>query len=138
MLAAAMYRERIAGLIPLSPAWHIPEDCRRGEILGIEFDPEHLPDELLLWDDNVVTGDYLRVAQMIDTEKAIDRYTAPVLIVHGSADESVPVEHGREAADRYVNSTFIEIPGDTHCFDYHMDEMAAAVGRWLRDIIQDQ
>ncbi|MBO4394881.1 MAG: alpha/beta fold hydrolase [Eubacterium sp.] len=135
MLAAAAYGERfeIAGLIPLSPACHIPDNSRRGEILGIEFDPMHIPDELPLWDDFVIKSDYLMVAQTINMEESIDKYTGPVLIVHGSADESVPIKYGRDAANRYKNSTFVEITGDTHCFDYHADEMAAVVEKWLKN-----
>ncbi len=135
MLAAAMYNDIIAtsGLIPLSPACHIPETCRRGTLLGLDFDPVQLPDELFLWDDFVLKSNYLRVAQTLNIEDSIDRYTGPVLIVHGGKDESVPIEYAKRAADRYKNSTFIEIPGDTHCFDFHMDELAEAVEKWLRE-----
>ena len=46
MLAAAMKRDVIKGAMPLSPAAMIPEGARKGELLGIRFDPEHVPDAL--------------------------------------------------------------------------------------------
>ena len=128
MLTGAMMREHIDGLIPLSPAWMIPEQARHGILLGERFDPDRIPDRLSGWG---VGGNYLRVARTIRVEDAIDRYDGPVLIVHGTADETVPVEYGVQAAERYKNSELVLIQGDTHCYDYHLDQVAAAVRQWL-------
>lgn len=132
MLAAAMERDVIRGLIPLSPAAMIPEICRNGEMLGVRFDPEHIPDALA-FDDKTLGGNYLRVAQTIRVEDAIDRYDGPVLIVHGDADESVPVQVGIDAANRYKNCQLALIPGDSHCFDYHLEQAVEAVRAWMRE-----
>ena len=131
MLAAAMARDVVKGVIPLSPAAMIPEGSRRGELLGMRFDPDHLPPEL----DNgkVKLGtNYVRAAQMIDVEAAIDHYDGPVLIVHVDADEAVPVQVGIDAANRYKNAELVLIPGDTHCYDHHLDRVVAAVKDWMR------
>ena len=128
MLAGAMKREQIAGLIPLSPAWSIPAEARQGVFLGERFDPEHIPASLAPWG---LDGNYLRVAQTIHVEEAIDRYRGPVLIVHGTADETIPVEWGVRAAERYRNAEFVPVPGDTHCYDHHLDQVTEAVRSWL-------
>lgn len=130
MLAAAMRRELIRGLIPLSPAAMIPEICRRGEMLGIPFDPDNIP-EALAFDDKTLGGNYLRVAQTIRVEDAIDRYDGPVLIVHGDDDESVPVRVGIDAANRYKNGTLKLINGDDHCYHRHLDQVLDAVKAWM-------
>ena len=130
MLAAGMRRELIRGLIPLSPAAMIPEICRRGEMLGIPFDPDNIPEELA-FDDKTLGGNYLRVAQTIRVEDAIDRYDGPVLIVHGDDDESVPVQVGIDAANRYKNGTLALIPGDDHCYNRHLDQVVGAVKAWM-------
>ncbi|MBR0368296.1 MAG: alpha/beta hydrolase [Clostridia bacterium] len=130
MLAAAMRRELIRGLIPLSPAAMIPEICRRGEMLGIPFDPDNIPEELA-FDDKTLGGNYLRVAQTIRVEDAIDRYDGPVLIVHGDDDESVPVRVGIDAAKRYKNGTVKLINGDDHCYHRHLDQVLDAVKAWM-------
>ena len=134
MLAGAMARDVVSGLIPLSPAAMIPEGCRRGEILGMSFDPDHIPDELC-YGDNRLGGNYARVAQTIRVEDAIDRYDGPVLIVHGDADEAVPVEVGIDAANRYKNGTLVLIPRDTHCYDHHLDQVVSAVKAWMAERI---
>ena len=132
MLAGAMKRDVIKGIIPLSPAWMIPEAARNGTLLGLEFDPEHIPDMLPAWGDHGLNGNYVRVAQMIHVEEAIDRYTGPVLIVHGDQDEAVPVEYGIRAAKRYKDCKLVLIPGDTHCYDHHLDQVVDAVRDWMR------
>ena len=130
MLAAGMRRELIRGLIPLSPAAMIPEICRRGEMLGIPFDPDNIPEEIA-FDGRTLGGNYMRVAQTIRVEDAIDRYDGPVLIVHGDDDESVPVQVGIDAANRYKNGTLALIPGDDHCYNRHLDQVVGAVKAWM-------
>ena len=132
MLAAAMKHDVIRGLIPLSPAWMIPEIARKGELLGEHFDPDHIPEKLHGWHDLDLDGNYARVAQTIHVEEAIDRYRGPVLIVHGDEDETVPVEYGIRAAERYNNAKLVLIEGDDHCYDLHLDQVVAAVQDWLR------
>lgn len=132
MLAAALKHDIIKGLIPLSPAWMIPEIARKGELLGERFDPDHIPEKLHGWHDLDLDGNYARVAQTIHVEEAIDRYRGPVLIVHGDEDEAVPVEYGIRAAERYANAKLVLIEGDDHCYDRHLDQVVAAVQDWLR------
>ncbi len=133
MLAGAMKRDVIKGIIPLSPAWMIPEGARKGNLLGQAFDPDHIPDMLPDFGNGGLSGNYLRVAQMIHVEDAIDRYTGPVLIVHGDQDEAVPVEYGIRAAERYQDCKLVLIPGDDHCYDYHLDQVLDAVREWMQD-----
>ena len=131
ILAAALERDVISGLIALAPATMIPEIARRGQILGVSFDPERIPAAVESWDGRLLDGNYIRVAQSIDVEAAIDKYKGPVLIVHGDADEAVPVQCAYDAAERYENAKLVIIPGDTHCFDNHLDRVLAAVREWI-------
>ena len=131
MLAGAMKHDVIKGLIPLSPAWMIPEAARNGTLLGQNFDPDHIPDVLPAWGDRGLNGNYVRVAQTIHVEDAIDRYTGPVLIVHGDLDEAVPVEYGIRAAERYRDCRLVIIRGDTHCYSNHLEQVLDAVREWM-------
>ena len=132
MLAAAMKHDVIKGLIPLSPACMIPEIARSGELLGLSFDPNHIPEVLYSWDGRELDGNYARVAQTIRVEDAIERYRGPVLVVHGDADESVPVEYGIRAAEAYANGRLVLIHGDDHCYNRHLDQVVDAVKAWLK------
>ena len=64
-------------------------------------------------------------------EEAIRRYTGPVLLVHGDQDEAVPVRYSVEAAAAYRNARLVVIPGDTHCYDRHLDRVLEAIREWL-------
>ena len=132
MLAAAMKHDVIKGLIPLSPACMIPEIARSGELLGLSFDPDHIPEVLNSWDGRELDGNYARVAQTIRVEDAIERYRGPVLIVHGDADEAVPVQYGIRAAEAYANGRLVLISGDDHCYNRHLDQVVDAVTDWLK------
>ena len=133
MLAAAMKHDAIKGMIVMSPAWMIPEAARKGTLLGEHFDPEHIPDELPAWGGRTLGGNYVRVAQTIRVEEAIDRFAGPVLIVHGDQDGAVPVEYGIRAAQRYRNSKLALIPGDGHCYELHLDQAVKAVRDWMQE-----
>ena len=49
--------------------------------------------------------------------------------------EAVPVEVGIEAAKRYKDCKLVLIPGDTHCYDNHLDQAVDAVKQWMLERI---
>ena len=126
MLVGGMCPDDFKALLPLSPAWMIPEIAREGNILGTSFDPKHIPDMITSgsWE---LSGDYIRVAQTIHVEDEIERFEGPVLIIHGDADETVPFSYAEKAAKLYKNAELVPIHGDDHCFTKHLNEMADAV-----------
>ena len=131
MLLAGMRPKQIKALIPLSPAWMIPEKARAGEVLGMTFDPLDIPEEIHN-EERTLSGNYIRVAQTIHPEDEIDRYPGPVLIIHGDEDEAVPVEYAYKAAERYKNAKLVIVPGDTHCYDHHLEQVTEAVKEFLQ------
>ena len=126
MLVGGMCPDDFSALLPLSPAWMIPEDAREGNVLGTSFDPKHIPDMITSgsWE---LSGDYIRVVQTIHVEDEIERFEGPVLIIHGDADETVPFSYAEKAAKLYKNAELVPIHGDDHCFTKHLNEMADAV-----------
>lgn len=126
MLVGGMFPDLFKAIIPLSPAWMIPEVARQGSILGASFDPRHIP-ETINSEDWELSGDYVRVAQTIHVEDEINRYEGPVLIIHGDDDEAVPYSCGVEAEKLYKNARLITIHGDDHCYTRHLNEVADAL-----------
>ena len=134
ILAAGIESDRIRGLILRAPAIMIPDGARKGELLGESFDPDNVPDIVPTIKGLKLDGNYIRTAQMIQVEDAIDRFTGPVLIVHGENDDVVPLRYSVETSKRYRNSTLEVLAGDTHSFDYHQDQMADVIRDWLRNL----
>lgn len=130
-LLGALEKDLFQAIIPLSPAYSIPEGARKGDLLGYHFDPQHIPDSVRMNDGRILKGNYARVAQMIDVDKAIEQYHGPVLLVHGSADATVPVDCSCQAAQKYENATLVLIPDDTHCYDRHLDLVTDAIQKFL-------
>ncbi|MBQ6588091.1 MAG: alpha/beta fold hydrolase [Butyrivibrio sp.] len=126
MLIGGMCADDFKAIIPLSPAWMIPEVAREGSILGTSFDPKHIPEKINSGDWEL-SGDYIRVAQTIHVEDEIDRYEGPVLIIHGDEDEAVPYSYGEKAAKLYKNAKLVTIHGDDHCYTRHLNELADAL-----------
>ena len=131
MLIAGMCPDRLKAIIPMSPAWMIPEYARSGEILGTKVDPVNIPDEFYQEEVNLLSGNYIRVAQTIHVEDEIARYNKPVLIIHGDMDEAVPYEYGKKAAEMYKNAKLVTIKGDNHCYNHHLDLVTSAVKEFL-------
>ena len=132
ILAAALKHDNIKALVPMSPGTMIVDGARKGNILGIKFDPDNLPDEIYLEHKDLTLGcNYVRVAQTIHVEEAIDRYTGPVLLVHGDEDMTVPFSCSIEAAKRYKNADLVIIHGDDHCYHFHLDQVVEAIRTWM-------
>ena len=127
MLAGGMYPDVFKAILPLSPAWMIPEDAREGILLGKDFDPEHIPDTIIMNGDRELSGGYIRTAQTIRVEDAIARYKGRVLIVHGDTDYVVPYSYAEKAAELYSDALLVPVHGADHCFTGHIDELAEAV-----------
>ena len=126
MLIAGMRPDDFKAIMPLSPAWMIPDGARAGNMLGIPYDPKHIPDELsngMLR----LSGNYIRVAQTIHPEDEIARYDGPVLLIQGDQDEAVPLSYAKKAAELYKNAKLVIIPGDDHCYTRHLSQVVDAV-----------
>ena len=137
MLAAALKHDVIRGIIPMSPATSIPEGARSGMMLGRPFDPDRIPEEMPIKDDLVLGGNYVRVAQTIHVEEAVERFRGPVLLIHGTADEAVPFDCSVRAQAAYANAELVPIPDDTHCYDLHLDMVTQAVKRWMQQQLSE-
>ena len=131
ILTAAMERERIRGVIALAPACMIPELARNGTLLGTNFNPDRIPEEMTVWETHTLGNNYIRVAQTIHVEEAVDRYDGPVLVVQGEKDDPGLKASAIRAAERYKNSELVIIPEDGHCFEKHPDQMTEAVREWI-------
>jgi dienelactone hydrolase len=60
--------------------------------------------------------DYYRNRKKFDIHAAVQSMKRPVLLVHGTDDETVPVEHARELTTLNADVDLIEIPYGGHTF----------------------
>ena len=114
-LLAAQRAADVHRLILYYPAFSIPDDARRGRMLGRRFDPEHLPDTMSILAIRLGAR-YALDARKIDPFREISAYSRPVLICHGTADHIVPIHYSQRAAEVYQNAKFNAIPHGGHGF----------------------
>jgi pimeloyl-ACP methyl ester carboxylesterase len=133
MLVAGMRPDDLKAIFPLSPAIVIADGARRGEMLGMTFDPAHIPDRFAFGPASF-NGNYFRVAQTLDVDGAIARYLGPVLLVHGDQDQAVPVHYSLEAAEKYANAELVIIENDDHNYHAHLDQVVEAVQQFIQTL----
>jgi hypothetical protein len=126
MLIAPMCPDDIKGIIPLSPAWIIPDDARKGNILGTSFDPAHIPD-VINNEEWELSGDFIRVAQTINVEAAILKYKGTVLLIHGDEDDLVSYDNSLKAEALYKNARLVTINEDDHIYSWHLEKVQEAI-----------
>lgn len=141
MLVAALRPDDLKAIIPMSPAIVIVDSARRGTVFGTSFDPVHIPERIYFGKPSLAEngnaapffcGDYFRIAQHLHVDEAIAAYHGPVLLVHGTADEAVPVQDSIDAAEAYENAQIAVIEGDDHGYHRHLDQVCAAIQAFLR------
>lgn len=111
------------------PAMSMCDDARGGHVQDVEFDVDNVPETLDVRGWTVGKG-------LIEEELALDpyapaaEYTGDVLILHGAADDLVPIASSEKLADMYENAVLIPIEGGGHGF-YDPDTNAAASGAMI-------
>ena len=100
-------------------------------MLGVRFDPDRIPEAFPTIKGLTLEAGYIRSAQAIHVEEAIDAFPGPVLLLHGEADDVVPLRDVAAAAERYRNCELELIPGETHHFDRAPEQMKAVIRSWL-------
>ena len=134
-LAAAMEKDVVKAIIPLSPAYVIIKGANEGELLGQPFDPVHIPNEIVSWDERTLSGDYIRVAQSIDLEGAMRKYDGKVLLVHGDADATAPVQFSIDASKIFSDCRLELIKDDEHCYEKHLDKVVEVVKDFIQELL---
>ena len=143
MLVAALRPDDLAAIIPMSPAIVIVDNALQGQLFGMTFDPVHIPDRIYMGDPRLAEGgtetpsfcgDYFRVAQHIHVDEAIAAYHGPVLLVHGTQDQAVPVQYSIDAAKAYERAQLVLIENDDHNYHAHLDQVCTAVQDFVRHL----
>lgn len=114
-MVASKLQDQIKALILYYPAFCIPDDAKKGNILGTLIDPVHIPASF-----NAIgvtlSSKYVLDAQNIDEKKQVYSYTGPVLLAHGKRDTIVDIQYAQRARSLFQNCQLIEIEDGDHGF----------------------
>ena len=140
-LTAAELDEKPGGLILQYPAFSIPDDARKGEMLWMKFDPRHVPEQMRSGLMRIGKC-YAEDAMGINTWDVIAHYTGRVLIIQGDKDRIAKISNSRKAEKAYENAgahvRFQVIPGGRHIFlkPDQINQAAHAVSEFAAQIIE--
>lgn len=115
-ITAAQMEEKIEKLILYYPALCIPDDARRGSMLGKSIDINNVPEKFKAIGYVTLGAKYVEDARNLDPWNEICSYTKPVLLCHGTSDGIVKICYARKAAEQYKNCKLVEINGAHHIF----------------------
>ena len=131
-LAAEKRKNEVKKLVLYYPALSIPDDARKGSMLGAEFSGEEIRDSFKVMNDKFRVGKrYVADAIVLSEWREMMRYKNPVLIVHGTDDELVDIDYARKAAKIFPNAKLVEIKGGKHLFP-SLEERKIAVAETIR------
>ncbi len=109
-LAIEEIGEKIKAVALYFPAFCIPDNWR-----DQYPDRNSIPKMVNFWGMNLGRDFFLTAIDM-DVTKLTGNYAGPVLIVHGSADDIVPLSYAEDAQKRYPNAKLEVLQGERHGF----------------------
>jgi pimeloyl-ACP methyl ester carboxylesterase len=115
-MLAAYYRDVIDKLVLLAPAATLKTDALKGTCQGSTYDPQHIPDQVLVGGFKV-GGDYFRVAQLLPIYETAQHFTGPALLIHGTADQVVSPAASRKYHEIWPQSDLHLVEGEGHMFN---------------------
>ena len=125
---------RIQAFASLAGMVHVGEFMRRmfGHLTpdrDVMLDKPHCPLSQRFLDDAFAIGDVLDAGR---------RITVPWCIVHGTADDIVPIGDGRDMRDACEGrAELVELEGVDHRYTGAHEALCGAVVPWLRDVFPD-
>ena len=132
-LYAADHPERIHKLALIFPAFVLFDDVDETYAgLGVKS-VNDLPD--VITHRNTQLGSvYLKDAMSIDINEEIKKVTAPVMLIHGTADDVVPYNYSLEALKLFPDSQLVTVEGGGHWIDASFNQTALlALEEFLRE-----
>lgn len=102
--------ELISAVSLYFPAFCIPDDWRKQYPDGTK-----IPKMLDFWGLRLGSG-FIEDAIALDLETSIGKYSGPVLIIHGTNDNIVPLSYAQEAEKKYSDARLVTLTGEGHGF----------------------
>ena len=105
-MTAGMYADVVHSLVLLSPAASIKDDALRGRVLGVPFDPYHIPRRIALADGkHEVAGKYSRIAKTIPVYEAAAMFKGPAQAIQGEQDKVIDPSCAHNYGNAMANSS---------------------------------
>ena len=116
MLAGEVGEKGLKTIVLMAPAPELKEDTARGELFGIKYDPNNIPEYITLKNGLKIGRAYLATTPQVPIYEVSKNYTGSVLVVHSEDDELVPYRYGVEYSKVFPHAQVKTVQGEDHCF----------------------
>ena len=115
-MAAEDCADDIKAMILLYAGFSIPDDWNTRNFPVSEYPtPESIPETIPWW--GVTLGrNFVVTLRGLDVYQKMPDFKKPVLLMHGTADDLVPIACSERAAALYPNAELVKYPGAVHGF----------------------
>lgn len=132
-LTAAWHTEDVKAMVLYYPAFSIVDDMKKHYPTLDE-----MPEQVALFGQKLSKAYYEELYDF-DAYAETQKYTNPVLIIHGDADRTVNMVYGKRAAQSYQNAQFEVLPGQDHGFNAKGKVAAAELTyNFLREQVEEK
>lgn len=136
MLAGELGAEKIKSIVLMAPASELKEDTAKGDLFGIKFDPQNIPEYIVHESGLKIGRAFLETTPHLPIYEQSAKYTGPVLIVHSKDDELVPFKYGQEFVNIYTNHNARLLP--LTGFNHNFTQDTPAVDKLVADFFAQQ
>ncbi|PJI09185.1 MULTISPECIES: alpha/beta hydrolase family protein [Clostridium] len=125
-MIAGCYQNDISCIVQMSPAATLKDDAIIGTIMGMQYDPNNIPEYISFWDKRL-SSLYFSTAQYLPIYEMSARYKGPVCLIHGTGDNIVSCNASKKYHEVYADSELHLIEGQDHwCTDVLSEVIALA------------
>jgi len=127
-LASFAHGDEICGLVMYAPAMYI------GEVVRSKFPTyEDIRDERT--GNALMSVKYSQDVYDYDIYEHMAEYEGPVIIIHGTRDEAVPISYSERAIETFPDAELITLEGATHMFNQEgIDEICKACEQLIAQV----
>lgn len=129
-MLAGYYPDVIAKEVLINPAATLVDDAKIGTCWGVDYDPNHVPDEVKLAPFTLKSF-YFRTAKFLNIYDVAQAFTNPALVLTGSNDEIVNNYASRHYHAVLPNNEFHILQGGNHNMDDVRDELNDLILKFL-------
>ena len=110
MFAGEFGTDKIKTLVLMAPAGELKNDTLKGDLFGVKYDPQNIPEYIVLSNGLKVGKPFLQTSQTLPIYETSKKYTGPVLIIHSKDDQLVPYSYGVQFEENFKNAELKTFP----------------------------
>ncbi len=131
MLAGELGAEKIKAVVLLAPASVLRDDALRGNLFGVKYDPLNPPEFVEIFGGHKVGRNYILTAQSLPIYETAEKFTGPALMIHGTADLTVPYNCSLTYKKFYKRGTIVLLDKVDHGFHGEENRTAKIAAEFL-------